>query len=291
MSFSETIDKVIARVGDLPAMPAVVGEVLDLMEQPDTTMADLSTRIQHDPALTAKILRVSNSPYYGMRQYVGTLKLALVILGMREVRNIVVGIAVVDTLRDEKTDVLLADDFWNHSMMTAAVARKLGNGMRLNLQGEDFVAGLLHDIGKMILARQLGPAYEAIYRAHSEGYEDLIEAEERELGFNHCDAAAALATKWNLPKTLCDALYYHHPSHERPLKDAKNPLLAAVVRVAERAARHDFDEGTEDGCRALQDLEAWQMLEEAPQPIDFESRYAALTEAIEEFKDSPRLEL
>ena len=87
MNLEKTAEKLLANVGDLPAMPEVVSEVLRLTDDPDTAMAQVSDVIQRDPALTAKILKVSNSPYYGMKQYVGTLKLAIVILGVREVRN------------------------------------------------------------------------------------------------------------------------------------------------------------------------------------------------------------
>ena len=106
----KAVDRIIARVGDLPAMPAVVSEVLRVTDDPATAMSEVSSIVQADPALTAKILRVSNSSYYGMKQYVGTLKLALVILGVREVRNIVLGITVFETLKNEKSDVKLAED-------------------------------------------------------------------------------------------------------------------------------------------------------------------------------------
>jgi len=100
MNTDKNIEKIVAQVGDLPAVPKVVGDVLSMTEDPSVPMARVGEVIQRDPALTAKILRIGNSPYYGMRQYVATLKLALVILGAREVRNIVVGIAVLDTLRN-----------------------------------------------------------------------------------------------------------------------------------------------------------------------------------------------
>jgi HD-like signal output (HDOD) protein len=135
-------------------MPGVVAEVLRVTGDPDVAVGEVSSVIERDSALTAKLLKVSNSPYYGMNQVVGTLKLALVILGVREVRNIVLGISVVDSLKDSSTERLLDQlDFWDHSVKVAGFAKKLGTHLRLNLQGEDFIASRLHDIGKMVLWR------------------------------------------------------------------------------------------------------------------------------------------
>jgi len=107
MAIGSNIDKVVARIGDLPAMPDIVAKVMEITEDPGVAVSDVSELIEQDLSLTAKLLKVSNSSYYGMRQVVGTLKLALVILGVKEVRNIVLGISVLDTLRDSTTDRLL----------------------------------------------------------------------------------------------------------------------------------------------------------------------------------------
>lgn len=282
MTINRSVEKVVAHVGDLPAMPAVVSEVLDLTDDPAVSMARLSTLIQRDPALTAKILRVSNSPYYGMRQFVGTLKLALVILGVREVRNIVMGISVFDTLSNDHTRLLLADDLWDHSLAVAGLAKKLGMTMALALQGEDFIGGLLHDVGKMILCSSLGEKYAELYRITKPRPQEIFEYENDELGFNHADAAAALAMRWNLPMALRDALYLHHAMDNRPIDEAKDPRLAAVVRIANLAARHDFGAAEETPCPACGDLEAWAVLESAQNPIPPDARYATLKRLVTE---------
>ena len=98
MSKRSSVEKVVAKLGDLPAMPDVVAGVMELTADANVAVSEVSALIERDPALTAKLLKVSNSSYYGMRQVVGTLKLALVILGVREVRNIVVGISVLESL-------------------------------------------------------------------------------------------------------------------------------------------------------------------------------------------------
>ena len=260
------LEKVVERVGDLPAMPAIVAEVLHLTDDPYSGMGQMSEAIQRDPALTAKILRVSNSPYYGMRRYVGTLKLALVILGMREIRNIVLGISLFDALRDESTEALLASDFWHHATRVAAFSKKLGSRLELGMQGEDFIAGLIHDIGKLVLWRQLPGTYVALFRASRGNREELRTLEKKHLGFTHADAAAVLGIRWNLPESLTDAVWAHHPG-SKPLSKTKDPKLAAIVRIANLAAEQKPSAPADETLLACSDEEAWGVLSSSPKPI------------------------
>jgi HD-like signal output (HDOD) protein len=278
-------------VGDLPAMPAVVAEVLEMTGDPNSQMADVSRSLQSDPALTAKILRVSNSSYYGMKQYVGTLKLALVILGVREIRNIVLGISVFDTLRQKGADVNTATEIWRHSLRVAGIAKQLGNRIGLGLQGEEFIAGLLHDIGKMVFLCQVGSDYAKLYQKYKDAPEALYDAELVEYGFTNADAAMALASRWNLPQGLSDALWYQYPAQGRPLKDAHDPLLAALTRVAKCAGRDDFDIEDDQKLASLQDAEAWDVLLSAKRPVSPAERRGVLAEFVAEVDKAPEVPL
>ena len=282
------IEEIVRKLGELPAMPLVVSEVLNRTEDPTISLSEVSGIIQQDPALTAKILKVSNSPYYGMRQVVGTLKLALVILGVREIRNIVLGISVVDALRDESTDDLLREHgFWEHSALVAGMAKKLGTHLKLNFQGEDFIAGLLHDIGKMVLWRQLKGEYEQVFQMADGGVVELCKLEKTAFGFDHADAAAALAMRWNLPETLADAVRCHHSDTTRQLADAKDPQLAAVVRVANLAAHDEWDERDAKIAESCADEEAWEILSKDGSLVNIDDRRAVLAPFYAEIREMP----
>jgi len=283
------IEHITARVGDLPAMPAVVSEVLRITEDAATTMAEVSRSIETDPALTAKILRVSNSAYYGMRQYVGTLKLALVILGVREVRNIVLGISVFDTLKDQQGDVRVGQEVWDASLRVASIAKKLGTEMGLGLQGEEFITGLLTDIGKIVLLRHDPRSYSPIYDQFKNEPEELCKKEIDAFGCAHADVATALTVKWNLPPAISDALWHQYPDPRRPLTEAEDAKLAAVVRLAKWAAHDDFSEAGQPRC--LQDTEAWELLSTVKHPILEKDRHAVLEAFLEVLKEAPRIEL
>ena len=197
MAEDAAVQRILARVGELPAMPDVVSEVLRLTDDASTDMAKVSETIQADPALTAKLLRVANSSYYGMKQYVGTLKLALVILGVREVRNIVLGISVFESLKGEGDAAEAAMHIWDRSLETGGVAKSLGTNMRLGLQGEEFISGLLSDVGRMVLIRELGKEYANLLKELRDKPIKLCQAELDEIGCTHADLAMALAASWS----------------------------------------------------------------------------------------------
>lgn len=280
------LEQIIERVGDLPAIPEVVAEVLRATDDPMVDMADVTEIIERDPAMTAKILRISNSPYYGMKQYVGTLKLALVILGVREVRNIVLGVSVFDAFKDGKHGKLIPESFWTHSFLVGGLSKQLATTLRLGMHGEAFICGLLHDMGKLVFLRQMMTPYAKLLDSARHDPDSLCDAELTQYGFTHADTAAALAERWNFPKTLADAIHLHHPSSEMTLASAKDPKLAAIVRLANRAVYEDLN--AESGPSAVQDdAEIWTILSTSPAPIDPADRRTALKEMIEELQGAP----
>jgi len=288
-SENAALGAVVASLGELPALPGIVAGVLQITDDPAAAIAQISDQVQRDPALTAKILQVSNSPYYGMKQQVSSLKLALVILGVREVRNIVLGITVLETVQACGADALFSEGFWRHSVTVGALGKKLGAALSLGLQGEDFVAGLLHDIGKMVLLRQLGKAYERVFLAARGNSAARCAMEQGAFGFDHADAAAALALHWNLPNTLTGALWRHHARDRRRLDSAPNPRLAALVRIANKAYYDDFRSGDAATCASCTDNEAWTvLLDHKPPALD--ARHRMLAGFAQELEQSPLLE-
>ena len=276
------INAITSKIGDLPAVPEVVAEVIVLTDEPDSELTDVAQAIEKDPALAAKVLKVANSPYYGMRQVVGSLRLALVVLGIREVQNVVLGIGILDTLRLDRTKVLLdPTNFWDHSFKTGGLARRLTAHFDLAVHGEEFVAGLLHDIGKLVLWSQLADEYETVYRASMPASQILQDMERDAFGFDHADIGAALAKSWNMPETLVDAIAYHHDRDDLTLSDATDPQLAALVRIANLAMneeQRDPQEVLEEVCA---DDIAWELAVPGEE-IPVEHREVAILKALHE---------
>ena len=265
---------------------------MNLTSDPNASVSELSGLIERDPVLTTKLLKISNSAYYGMRQVVGTLKLALVILGAREVRSIVVGIAVLDTFRDEETEMLLGQHgLWQHSLLVAGIAKKLGTHLGLSLQGEGFIAGLIHDIGKLVLWKHLGAEYRELFERAQREDVPLHQLEQDVLGFNHADAAAALAGAWNLPETLTFAIGAHHTGNDRVQDDGPAPKLAALVRIANVAAHDDFENLEAIELPSCADDRAWKALTKVGEPVAIETRKEVLWGFQEEMNKTPPLKL
>lgn len=268
-----SIEKVLSELGELPAMPEVVADALRMLDDPTVDSTSISSVVERDPALTARILRISNSPYYGMKRQVGSIKLALVVLGMREVRNILMGMAAFDTVRGDGALSPIGYSIWQHSVIVAGLCKKLGAELRVGLQGEDFVAGLLHDIGKLMLLNRMGKGYQRLYLLAQSEQRPLFELEQDTYGFNHADVAGSLVLRWQLPQTIADALWFHHATPALDLHDAEDPSLAALVRISNLASHEDFSGDSDTPNRACTDKDAWKELESSPEPIPSNERF------------------
>ncbi len=285
----ERLEKIIESVGELPALPNIVADVLSITEDPTIAVSQISDRVQRDPGLAAKILKISNSPFYGMKQYVGTLKLAIVILGVRELRNIVLGISLFETLQDGRMQHVLVREIWEHSLRVGAWCRRLGAALSLGLQGEDFICGLLHDMGKIVLLRQVGDDYLKLIKRSGGHGQTLCQIETNVLGFDHADAAEALATHWNLPQALSDALWMHHEGPNRTFGAANDPRLAALVWVADAAAREDFSNADQPPGPSCTREEAWLAFGTPKAPSDAAQRRVMLAAFATEIQEMQML--
>lgn len=289
MPNSAELDKLVAVVGELPAMPAVVSEVLRLTEDPKVEMGKVGRIIEGDPALAAKILKVSNSSYYGMKQFVGTLKLALVILGVREVRNIVLGVSVFDAFKSDKSDTRLSQQIWDDSLRLASFSKKFAGGLVLGLQGEEFITGLLANIGRMILLKQYNSEYADLLQDLASEPAALCDAERATFAYTHADAASALAAHWSLPQPLADALWCQYPSPDRPIAGTSEPKLTAVLRIGRAALADNFTDPNAIP-RSLRDEEAWAVLaKHARNPIAADLRRPTLQGYLCELDSMPQV--
>lgn len=291
MAVSDELQRVIAMVGELPAMPAVVSEVLRITEDPKVEMTRVSRVIESDPAMAAKILKVSNSSYYGMKQFVGTLKLALVILGVREVRNIVLGISVFEVLKDSKTDAKLAQNIWDDSLQLAGFCKKFAAGLVLGLQGEEFITGLLANIGQVVMLKQYNTQYGDLLKDLGSEPAALCAAENETFGYNHAEAASALTSHWSLPQPLSDALWSQYPDPERPIVSSAEPKLTAALRVGRAAMRDNFTDPN-SSPKSLRDEEAWSVLAmHARNPVAPDLRRTTLLGFLRELETAPQVPL
>jgi len=214
-------------IDNLPTLPIIVLDILNLMHQ-NASMQKIGDKMELDPPITTKVLKIANSAYYGMRQRVDTMRRALVILGLNEISNIVMGISVVRSFKSKNGRVFGLEKFWEHSIAVAHFSKLLATEMNINTHGEEYTAGLIHDIGKLIFYQYYPEEYEVITELITEQKVPDYLAEKAVIGCDHMYIGYLLAKKWNLPHNLSQSILYHH----NPVNAESNKELIAIVNIA-----------------------------------------------------------
>jgi putative nucleotidyltransferase with HDIG domain len=234
-----TLDDLVRNLEDLPSLPAVVMELLSSIDQEDVDISVLAKKVSHDAALTAKTLRLANSSLYGLQVKVTTIQQAITFLGFQTTRNLITAAAVTGCFAEGQCPGFDHKAFWRHSIAAAACCKVIARRLRFN-QDYAFTAGLLHDIGRLVLVSTFPQQYAAAmaYRSAHDSY--VLDAERAVLGVDHVQAGMALAEHWNFSETMKLALAHHHDP------DAPGAgLLASIVHVA-NAIVHALDVAREE---------------------------------------------
>lgn len=227
--------EVVEELGTVVSLPAAAVRVCALAQDPATTAAMFESVILTDVALTARLLRVANSPALGLATKVTTVSRAVTVLGMGAVRDLAVGIAAVHSFARIPSNLVTMESFWTHSMLCGIAARELAaRGGRRRQAETAFVEGLLHDVGVLLLFRaRPDESREALLQwADDPGDSSLLDWERRVLGFDHCEVGAELARRWHLPPQLQSCIAFY----PQPERAAEHGFDAAIVCLADRIA-------------------------------------------------------
>ena len=220
---------------DLPALPAVIVRVMQTINEPTTSAADLNRLISSDQALSGKILRLVNSSYYGFPRRIATITHAIVILGFNTIRNLGTSLGVAKAFDPRGKTALDRNQFWSHSVATAVAAWIIARRRNLNakMTEEVFVGGLLHDMGKLFLDQYFPDQYAIAIKLARAANIGIWDAEKTALGIGHVLVGKRIAEKWNLPPTLTAMIALHHqPTLSQDYFD-----IVAIVHAADRVAR------------------------------------------------------
>src|SRR4051812_6092238 len=219
---------------NLPSLPAIAMQVLDLAQRADVGIAEIAQVISKDPALSGKILKTVNSSFYARSQTIGTVSHAVTILGLQSVKTLVLGFSLVSNLGgNKKSRGFRHLHYWKRSVYAATAARMVGAKIELVQQEELFIAALLSDIGMLVLDRVLGEEYgelSAKYETHTE----LLAAEVEKYRMTHAEVGGMPAGEWKLPPILATPIRCHHDPDV--VKDPPLRRLTEVVGLAGRIA-------------------------------------------------------
>jgi putative nucleotidyltransferase with HDIG domain len=232
---SPEIALTIRRIKNLPTLPQVVAQLMQAVNNPNSSASDVARIISNDQSLVSKILRIVNSAFYGLPKRVSTITQATVILGFNTVRNLALGASVFDVFRPGGASLGNWDrsKFWQHSIGCAVATKLLAREVRYSNPEEAFVSGLLHDIGKVVLDQYLPDQFERVLQTVVQEHCSIAEAERMVIGVTHSDIGRWLAENWNLPVQLAEAIGLHH----EPDRAKQASRLVGLVHLADCLVR------------------------------------------------------
>ncbi len=217
------IDQVINQIEHLPTLPQVVTNLLAMTESPNVDAVKLSKAM--DQSLAAKVLKMANSAFYGKRK-VNSIPQGIVIIGFDAVKEIILTTSLFHTFH-EAQDVQALQPLWQHSLECAVIAKRLAWIYRYETLDEAYFAGLIHDIGKVIIQQYFPDPHQQIERIMEAGVENL-EAEKKVLGITHAEIGGKMAHRWDFPPPLVDAITHHHDQNWQI-----NPKLGKILHYAD----------------------------------------------------------
>lgn len=245
---------VVKGIRDLPSLPIVVMELLNSFEQPEASTAALANKILQDQALAAKTLRLANSSFYGLQHKVTTIQQAITVLGFDSVRTLVMAAGVMTNFSGGGQKNFDFTNFWRHAIGTALCAKSLARTLKLS-QDYAFISGLLHDIGKLVLAIRFPEQYSKVIAYRTEHDCTMLEAEREVAVVDHAVVGFALAEYWKFPIVIQKSIGNHHAPMQPDLG-----AMPSVIHVADAIA-HALDlSGCDDDLVPVIMDDAWNSL-------------------------------
>ncbi len=224
--------RIIQDLGQIPTMPTIAAKVMQIVNDPRSSAEDVAKFISRDVALTSKVLRLANSAFYGIPRTISSVNSAIVILGFNTIRSLVLSASVLKVFPAKPgVDSFDRKSFWKHSFMVGIAARMLAQSYRRKKMVDmetAFSAGLLHDIGKIVLEQFAHEDYVPVIKAAKEKKLPIFMVEKALLGMSHADVSGILVDKWQMPNELRVPIINHHS----PLDDKSGQDMACLVHYA-----------------------------------------------------------
>lgn len=274
-----TIEMLLQQDTELSSLPEIFIRVSELLDDENSSSSQIGMVVETDPSLTSRILKMVNSAFYGFPNTIASIGQGISILGRDRIRQILLGAVLGGVFGNMKNKVFYMEDYWHHSVKTAILSRLLIQQTGISEQAEElFTAGLLHEIGRLILVQKLPELSLQVQQAVEEG-EDIYQAEQRIFGFTHCEVGGAFIARWGLPEILMQVAKYHHiPQNAseyveevRIVNLAKNIsfLIAPIQQVEVEYALEDINDWQATGltveqiteCCLLADEQVYQVME------------------------------
>lgn len=239
------ISYLIEETRDLVSPPRVHFALLEVLNDPVSTSDDMANVIALDPALTARLLRIVNSPYYGLVRRIDTISRAVTVIGSNELFNLAVAVTATSVFARLPGSLVNMDNFWRHSVYTAMVSRELARQCNVLHPERLFVGGMLHDVGSLLLYSERPETMAELLMSAQGDEEVMFHAELNRLGFSHAEVAASILDLWHLPESLCVAVGAHHTPLDVTEPNPEACILYLADFLANRSERGGFASETQ----------------------------------------------
>lgn len=251
------IVELVKGVGNLVTLPDIFIRINQLVENPNSTTADIAQAVSQDPAFTIRLLRVANSSFYGLSTTIDTVSKAVSIIGTSQIRNLALSTAVANSFSGMPNKLVSMENFWRHSLYCGLAARKLAKLAGKCDAEAVFTAGLLHDVGELVIFNRLPELAKETLLLVLDGADELpvYQAEQQTMGIDHAQVGAELARQWKLPPMLEECIAFHHDIHAA----RRYPREVALVHIANILAQMAEVNTLELSDVAAIEPEAWEI--------------------------------
>lgn len=216
----------VSKMNDLPSLPELYVKVRKLLESPSSSFQDISDVIAKDISMTAKILQLVNSAFFGLRHKINNLQQATVFLGIKTIKGIIIATDVFSKFSEEEVETFSIKELYRHSILSGVLAGKIAGTVNNKLVDQASMAGMLHDIGRIMFIRNKPSEYKEIFKKSQEIKQDIYIVEEKMLTINHAEIGAYLMSLWRLEPEIVNAIAFHH--QPELAKDSAFSIVTAV---------------------------------------------------------------
>jgi len=234
------VKRVVSNIRNLPTPPIVFHQIQKVINDPNVNASQIATILAEDPAMSVKVLKLTNSAFYGLSREIDSVKQAVIVVGVEAIKNLVLSASVLDMFKGNDTDQEYQDRFWRHSLATAFCCRLLARKVKARgIADPDaaFSAGLLHDVGKMIVCCFLPEEQAQFQQARAADRECADhEVEQQLFGYTHADIGGFLAAHWKIPQKLANAITNHHAPWQVDAEDS----VSYIVYLGNYLAKKTF---------------------------------------------------
>ncbi len=252
------LDDLLRTDSELASLPEIYIRVSDLLDNDNSTATQIGHVVETDPALTSRILKMVNSAFYGYSNRIASISQSITILGRDRLRQILIGSVLGGIFGKMSSPVLPMKDYWYHSVKSALLSRELGKASSLSeISDVLFTAGLLHELGRLILSHKLPDHYQQVLDAMQTGSAEICATEQQVFGYDHCAVGEAFIRKWGLPEVLAVTTRFHHQPDEANSEHDEEVLLVYLANLLSNLEPATDPVKIEE---VLDNVDGWQQL-------------------------------